>query len=44
MNARDIGFIVFMVGVGLVMCADSMAASDAGLIMLGIGLGTIVRG
>jgi hypothetical protein len=44
MSARDIGFIVFTVGVGLVLCADSIAASDAGLIMLGIGLGSIARG
>lgn len=43
MSARDIGFLVLMIGVGLVLCADSIPASDAGLIMLGIGLGVIVR-
>lgn len=37
----DIGLFVFMIGVGMAVCFDSVAVSDGGLVISGIGLGML---
>jgi hypothetical protein len=41
MSKFDIGLFVFMVGVGMAVCFDSVAVSDGGLVITGIGLGML---
>lgn len=37
------GYFIFMVGVGLAVCFDSVALTSVGCFMAGVGLGLIQR-
>jgi len=41
MSKVDTGLFVFMIGVAMAVCFDSVAVSDGGLVIAGIGLGML---